>query len=64
MDDFKFSDAFLDMAFKAIIFSECENEEEQKQFNIFCDVCAKHNISVRTFIEVASEIEKRIKEDG
>ena len=63
MDNFTFSDAFMDVAFKALMFGECETEEERKLFKIICDVCNKYDIRVRSYIEASSEIEQRMRED-
>lgn len=63
-NNFTFSEAFLNLAFKALMLNECETDDEKRLFEIVCDVCDKHNIPVKSFMEANSEIEARIKEDS
>lgn len=62
MDNFNFSEAFLDVAFKALILNDCETDEEKETFNILCEICARYHISIRDYIQASQEFEKRIKE--
>ncbi len=61
-NELTFSDAFLDMAYKAIIHNACHTEAEQRQLSIMSDVCAKYDLSFNKFIQAINEITERMKE--
>ena len=62
MDGFNFSEAFLDAAFKALMWNECKTDEEKAFFNVLCEVCTRYHISVKDFMQASTELEQRIKE--
>lgn len=62
MEDFNFSDAFLDIAYKALVMSTLQTKKERRQFEICCEVCAKFKIPVKSFHEAINELNKRLEE--
>ena len=62
MDGFNFSKAFLDFAFITLVESECESEHDKQVFGILCELCNKHDISIRALARFASEFDQRMKE--
>ena len=61
-DNFQFSEAFLDIAYKALVMSMLQTETERRSFEICCEVCAKFKIPVKKFHEAISELNKRLEE--
>lgn len=63
MDEkFNFSDAFLDFAYKAVVMSQLQTEEERRAFYAFCEVCAKFKLPFKAFHEAINELNKRLEE--
>ncbi len=62
MADFKFSDAFLDTAYMAIAYSQCESEADRKFLEVISTVCKLYGISFKSYIEAGAEINRRMKE--
>ena len=61
-NNFTFSEAFLNLAFKALMMNECESDEEKQQFSFICDVCDKYKIPVKSYLEASKELEELLKE--
>lgn len=62
MNNYTFSDDFLDIAYMAIIQSQCQTEKDAEKFSIMCEICKKHGISARKFLNTLTEFDDRIQE--
>lgn len=61
MSDFNFSEAFLEVAYKALLLNECKIDEERRVFDVLCAVCAEYGIPVKSYMEASMAIEARLK---
>ena len=62
MDKIEFSDNFLDIAYKALLFASCETEADNRKYSALIASCEKHGISVRKFMNVFNEFERAMRE--
>ena len=62
MAEFKLSDSVIETAFRTLVLSECDTDDEVREFTILCEICDKHRISVKAFMAVSGEFEERLKE--
>lgn len=58
----KMSDEFLELACKALLYSNCETEEDLRMYKAVCDACRKHGVSVKKYIDVTADIANATKE--
>lgn len=58
----KISDEFLELACKALLYSNCETEEDFKIYKAMCDACQKYGVSVKKYIDVTADIINATKE--
>ena len=61
-ENFQVSEAFLDFAYKVLVMSQLQTENERRSFEITCEVCAKFNLPVKKFHEAINELNKRLEE--
>ena len=61
-ENFQFSEAFLDFAYKALVLSQLKTKEERRAFDACCEVCAKFKIPLKSFHEAISELNKRLED--
>lgn len=52
----EFSEAFLEMAYKAVMFSDAKTDEERQFLQVAATVCERNGISFRKYIHCAAEI--------
>lgn len=62
MDNFNFSETFLEIAYEAVIMSSLKTKIEHRRFELICEVCNKYKISVKSFLELINELSKRLEE--
>ena len=62
MDNFKFSDALLDDAYKIIAYSQCESDEERKLLEVVSNICKRYGIPFRKYMDAAAEINRLMEE--
>lgn len=64
MSEFKFTDAFLDTAYVALLYDGCKTERDKQTIDCICEVCAAEGISVRKYMSVLLAVEKKMKEEN
>ena len=62
MDEIKLSDELLDMSYKMLMFSMCKTERDKELLKIMCEICQKHDLSIRKFMMAFDEVTRRLQE--
>lgn len=57
-----FSDAFLNIAYQAVAYSQCESEDEKQSLAVICKVCNKYGLPFKTFVDAVTEVNQLLEE--
>lgn len=64
MMDIKFTDAFLDTAYLALLTAESKTEHDKAVLDCIIEVCNAEGISVRKYMRILTELNRKIEELG
>lgn len=62
MAKMKFSDDFLNTAYKMVASSMCESDLESQMFGLVCEICDKYGVSTMKFMLCLNELNRRLAE--
>lgn len=64
MNEMKFSEKLLDTSFMILFMSGIKTEYDKAVFDCICEVCNAEGISVRKYLTMMNEIDRKIKALG
>ena len=62
MPNYDFSESFLELAYRAVAYSNCKTEEEKRHFEMLCNICDKFEVPVKKYLDMLNEMTELLKE--
>lgn len=59
----KFTDAFVDFAYRIVMKHSCETDKDRALFDLICEICDKYEFPVSDFIKAVQELAERLPHD-